>query len=69
MVFLAPMVCGLAVVVLSFMYGGGGCWDVAIFKASALWADAFSKSICPYVCALLRYRLTVFLPPLPEVGC
>ena len=21
-----------------------------IFKASALWADAFSKSICPYVC-------------------
>ena len=30
--FLAPMVCGLAVVVLSFMYGGGGCWDVAIFS-------------------------------------
>ena len=34
-------------------------------------------SICPYVClfvclsvcSLLRYRLTVFLPPLPEVGC
>ena len=21
------------------------------------------------VCSLLRYRLTVFLPPLPEVGC
>ena len=48
-----------------------------IFKASALWADAFYKSICPsvclfvrpYVCSLLRYRLTVFLPPLPEVGC
>ena len=71
------MVCGLAVVVLSFMYGGGGCWDVAIFKASALWADAFYKSKCPYicvcvclcVCSLLRYRLTVFLPPFPEVGC
>ena len=40
---------------------------------------SFSK--CPYVClcfcvfvclsvySLLRYRLTVFLPPLPEVGC
>ena len=47
------------------------------FKASALWADAFYKSICPSVCvfvclsvrSLLRYRLTVFLPPVPEVGC
>ena len=49
---------------------------VSIFKASALWADAFYKSKCPSacvsvclsVCSLLRYRLTVFLPPLPEVG-
>ena len=56
-----------------------------LFKASALWADAFFKSKCPSVCpsvrlsvcpsvrlsvcSLLRYRLTVFLPPLPEVGC
>ena len=48
-----------------------------IFKASALWADAFYKSKCPSVrvsvrlsvCSLLRYRLTVFLPTLPEVGC
>ena len=47
------------------------------FKASALWADAFYKSkcpsvrlsVCPSVCSLLRYRLTVFLAPLPEVGC
>ena len=51
-----------------------------IFKASALWADAFYKSKCPSVCLwcvclsvcpsvhFLRYRLTVFLPPLP-VGC
>ena len=23
----------------------------------------------PSVCSLLRYRLNVFLPPLPEVGC
>ena len=45
-----------------------------IFKASALWADAFYKSKCPYVCLsvcvsvhFLRYRLNVFLPPLPEV--
>ena len=44
---------------------------VWIFKASALWADAFYKSICPYVCvcSFLRYRLTVLLPPLPKVGC
>ena len=45
----------------------------ALFKASALWADAFYKSKCPYVClcvcSLLRYCLNVFLPPLPEVGC
>ena len=51
------------------------------FKASALWADAFYKSKCPSVCvfvcpsvclsvcSLLRYRLTVFFFPLPEVGC
>ena len=30
-------------------------------------------SVCPCVrlsvCSLLRYRLNVFLPPLPEVGC
>ena len=43
----------------------------AVFKASTLWADAFYKlkcpsvcgSVCPCVCSLLRYRLTVFLPP------
>ena len=47
-----------------------------IFKASALWADAFYKLKCPYVCVFvcvcvhfLRYRLKVILPPLPEVGC
>ena len=26
-------------------------------------------SVCLSVCSLLRYRLTVFLPPIPEVGC
>ena len=25
--------------------------------------------VCLSVCSLLRYRLTVFFPPLPEVGC
>ena len=52
-----------------------------IFKALALWADAFYKLKCPSVClsirpsvclslcSLLRYRLNVFLPPLPKVGC
>ena len=47
--------------------------DENIFKASALWADAFYKSKCPSVrvcvCSLLRYCLNLFLPPLPEVGC
>ena len=52
---------------------------VLVFKASALWADAFYTSKCPSVrvcvcvcmcvCSLLRYRLNVFLPPLPKVGC
>ena len=49
----------------------------AIFKASALWANAFYKLKCPSVClsvrvcvcSLLRYRFNVFLPPLPKVGC
>ena len=49
-------------------------WAMALeknfFKASA---DAFYKSKCLSVflsvCSLLRYRLNVFLPPLPEVGC
>ena len=26
-------------------------------------------SVCLFVCSLLRYRLTVFLHPFPEVGC
>ena len=55
--------------------------DLLLFKASALWADAFYKSKCPsvcpsvcftvrlFVCSLLRYRLNVFLPQLPDVGC
>ena len=42
-----------------------------IFKASALWADAFYKLICPSVCwcvcpsvcSLLRYLLNVFFAP------
>ena len=48
-----------------------------IFKASALWADAFYKSKCPSVCpsvclsvcSLLRYHLNVFLALFPKVGC
>ena len=45
---------------------------VLLFKASALWADAFYKSKYPCVCVcvhFLGYRLTVVLPPLLEVGC
>ena len=48
-----------------------------IFKESALWADSFYKSKCPYVCVsvclFVRHtfslRLTVFLPPFPKVQC
>ena len=48
----------------------------SLFKASALWADAFYKSKCPsvclsvclFMCSLLMYRLNFFLPPFPEVG-
>ena len=49
-----------------------------IFKASALWADAFYKSKCPSVCRSIRPSVCVLafevpfkrlLPPLPEVGC
>ena len=44
------------------------------FKAKALLADAFYKSICPYVClcvclclwSLLTYRFNIFFPPLPR---
>ena len=25
--------------------------------------------VCVFVCSLLKYRLNIFLPPLPEVGC
>ena len=80
----------LFIFILIFLQSGGAsrrmvCYQRGlprlVFKASALWADAFYKSKCPYiclsvclfvclsVCSLLRYRLTVFLPPLPEVGC
>ena len=30
---------------------------------------SFCPSVRLSVCSLLRYRLNVFLPPLPEVGC
>ena len=67
--------CGPRSNALCFYFWAGE--KLTVFKASALWADAFYKSICPSVClcvclsvcSLLRYRLTVFLPPLPEVGC
>ena len=42
---------------------------LTISKATALWADAFYKLICPSVCSLLKYQLNIFLPPLPVVRC
>ena len=48
--------------------------DLCLFKASALWADAFYKSICPSVrlCVCLvtfEVPFNGLLPPLHEVGC
>ena len=38
---------------------------------SISWNVRLSVRLCvrPFVCSLLRYRLNVFLPPLPEVEC
>ena len=52
-----------------------------IFKESALWAESFYKSNCPYVCLCvfvfvcvfvrhtLSLRLLVFFPQFPKVQC
>ena len=37
----------------------------AIFKAMALWADAFYKSICPYVCVFVCLSVCVFTFEVP----
>ena len=66
-----------SICMLTNSFSGHGLNSLPLFKASALWADAFYKSKCPsvclsvcvFVCSLLRYRLTVFLPPLPKVRC
>ena len=29
----------------------------------------YDPYVCVCVCSLLRYRLNVFFPPLPKVGC
>ena len=38
------------------------------FKASALWADAFYKSICPSVCLFVRLSVRVFTFEVPFNG-
>ena len=49
---------------------GMGMVSAKIFKASALWSKCpfVCPSVCVFVCSLLRYHLTVSLPPLPKVG-
>ena len=51
---------------------------INVFKASALWTDAFYKSKCPSVCLSVCLSVCVFTfevpfkrlsAPLPEVGC
>ena len=39
-----------------------------IFKASALWADAFYKSKCPYVCLFVCVSVCVFTFEVPFNG-
>ena len=59
------------------MFPSSRFWNT-IFKASALWADAFYKSKCPSVCVSVCLCVCVFtfgvpfkrlFPPLPKVGC
>ena len=43
------------------LYGIGAHWvGPHVFKASALWADIFYKSKCPFVCVCLFVRLFTF---------
>ena len=49
-------------------------YPISIFKTLPLWADAFYKSICWSINVRLsvhfsRYRLNVFMPPHPKLGC
>ena len=46
-------------------------WTVftaTIFKASALWADAFYKSKCPYVCVCVCVSVCLFTFEVPFNG-
>ena len=41
-------------------------WPIfSIFKASALWADAFYKPICPYVCVSVCLSVCLFTFEVP----
>ena len=75
--FKSQAIWSMYIFVLSFsflyvIYSADG-WSIVIIKTPVLWADAFYKwicqSVCLCVCSLLRCRLNVFLPVLPEVGC
>ena len=45
------------------------CWrHTYIFKASALWADAFYKSKCPSVCLSVRLSVCLFSFEVPFNG-
>ena len=43
-------------------------YKICIFKASALWADAFYKSICPSVCPSVRVSVCLFTFEVPFTG-
>ena len=61
---------GLSWVELGWVRGeeGGGTPLTSIFKASALWADAFYKSICPSVCLCVCPSVRVFTFEVPFNG-
>ena len=43
-----------------YIHISNGRLAIWIFKASALWADAFYKSICPYVCVSVCVCVCLF---------
>ena len=49
---------------LSASRSGVGGEVILVFKASALWADAFYKSKCPYVCLFVCVCVLIFEVPL-----
>ena len=50
-------------------FTAGGFYNEREYSGADWLVPFICLSVCLSVCSLLRYRLTVFLPPLFEVGC